>query len=150
MASHRQTLLETARQFCDAFADKKPLDEMFSYFSSSEDVMAFEHGLPQLAPFLGREFRGQKGLKEYFDLLSSTLSYENMAFSHLFVDPEVSKVSVRGRATFTWTRTGQSWHEVFTYVLEFDDDIKVKTYEIWADSGAAYLASRAELKEASR
>lgn len=70
-----------------------------------------------------------------------------MAFSHLFVDPEVSKVSVRGRARFTWTSTRQSWNEVFTYVLEFDDDCKVLTYEIWADSGAAYLASKGELKQ---
>ena len=145
MSDRRQTLLVAAREFCDAFADKKPPSELFAYFSSSDDVMAYEHGLPQLAPFLGRQFTGQKGLREYFDLLSSALSYENMAFSHLFVDPEVSKVSVRGRATFTWTSTGQSWDEVFTYVLEFDDDVKVKTYEIWADSGAAYLASRGEL-----
>ena len=147
MSTHRQNLLNTTRSFCEAFADKVPPSELFSYFSPSDDVMAYEHGLPQLAPFLGREFRGQKGLKQYFDLLSSCLSYENMAFSHLFVDPEVSKVSVRGRARFTWTSTGQIWDEVFTYVLEFDDDFKVKTYEIWADSGAAYLASKGELKQ---
>jgi hypothetical protein len=149
MSTHRQKLLIAARAFCDAFADKTPPAEMFNYFSASDDVLAYEHGLPQLAPFLGREFRGQRGLKEYFDLLSSRLSYENMAFSHLFVDPEVSKVSVRGRATFTWTSTGQSWDEVFTYVLEFDDELKVKTYEIWADSGAAYLASKGELEQGS-
>lgn len=84
---------------------------------------------------------------QYFELLATLLSYENMAFSHLFVDPEVSKVSVRGRATFTWLGTGQTWDEVFTYVLEFDEESKVKTYEIWADSGAAYLASRGELRK---
>ena len=146
MTTYRQDLLFTARQFCEAFADKKPQEELFSFFSSSEDVMAYEHGLQQLAPFLGREYKGQHGLKQYFDLLASHLSYEHMAFSHLFVDPVVSKVSVRGRAKFTWTSTGQSWDEVFTYVLEFDEDIKVKTYEVWADSGAAFLASRGELK----
>lgn len=147
MTEKRQLLLNATREFCEAFADKKPPSELFSHFSASDDVMAYEHGLPQLAPFLGREFRGQKGLQLYFDLLSSHLSYEDMAFSHLFVDPEVSKVSVRGRATFTWTSTGQSWDEIFTYVLEFDNDVKVKTYEIWADSGAAHLASKGELKQ---
>ena len=146
MTNQRQRLLNATREFCDAFADKKPPSELFSHFSASDDVMAYEHGLPQLAPFLGREFRGQKGLQEYFDLLASHLSYEDMAFSHAFVDPEVSKVSVRGRATFTWTSTGQSWDEIFTYVLEFDSDFRVQTYEIWADSGAAYLASKGELK----
>lgn len=145
MSERRQQLLFAARAFCDAFADKKPPAEIFSYFSASDDVLALEHGLPRLAPFLGRKFRGQQGLREYFGILASNLSYEHMSFSHLFVDPEVSKVSVRGRARFTWIGTGQSWDEVFTYVLEFDDDAKIKVYEIWADSGAAYLASKGEL-----
>jgi hypothetical protein len=109
--------------------------------------LIYEHGLPQLLPFLGREFRGQEGLTEYFGLLSKLLKYEDMAFSHLFVDPEVMKVSARGRARFTWLSTHQSWDEVFTYVLEFDEEMKVKTYEVWADTAAAYLASKGELKE---
>ena len=97
MSSHRQSLLLKTRAFCEAFADKiAPNTIISTYFSSSPDILVYEHGLPQLAPFLGREFRGQAGLQSYFDLISSTLSYENMAFSHLFVDPEVSKVSVRG------------------------------------------------------
>jgi hypothetical protein len=32
-------------------------------------------------------------------------------------------------------------------VLAFDRDCKVTKYEIWADSGAAYLAERGELTE---
>ena len=69
-----------------------------------------------------------------------------MRFSNYIVDAEVGKVSVRGEAMFTNNKTGQSWDEVFTYVLEFDGDNKVKKYEVWADSGAAYLAARGELK----
>lgn len=143
----RDQLLSAAQSFCDAFAGQKPPEEIFSHFSASDDVLALEHGLPQLAPFLGREFRGQKGLQEYFQLLSSNLKYENMRFSNFVVDPEVSKVSVRGEAKFTWTSTGQGWDEIFTYVLEFDESTKVKVYEIWADSGAAYLASKGLLKQ---
>lgn len=118
---------------------------IFSHFSSSEDVLALEHGLPQLAPFLGREFRGHDGLQAYFGLLGTHLTYENMSFGWYFVDQEENKVSVRGEARFTWTSTGQSWDEVFTYVLEFDEQAKVKVYEVWADSGAAYLASKGQL-----
>ncbi|KIW94871.1 uncharacterized protein Z519_04849 [Cladophialophora bantiana CBS 173.52] len=141
----RDTLLAAAQAFCNSFANKEAPDKVFSHFSSAEDVLALEHGLPQLAPFLGREFRGHHGLEEYFGLLSSTLKYENMRFSNFVVDPLVSKVSVRGEAKFIWTETGQSWDEVFTYVLEFDEESKVKVYEIWADSGAAYLASKGQL-----
>ncbi|OAL35392.1 hypothetical protein AYO20_05242 [Fonsecaea nubica] len=135
MPSHapdRETLLSAAQAFCNSFASKEAPDKIFSHFSSSDDVLALEHGLPQLAPFLGREFRGHKGLQEYFGLLSSNLTYENMRFANFVVDPLVSKVSVRGEAKFTWTETGQSWDEVFTYVLEFDQEYKVKVYEIWA------------------
>ncbi|RVX70969.1 hypothetical protein B0A52_06127 [Exophiala mesophila] len=143
---NRQDLLTAAKQFCEAFAKQKPPAEILSHFSSSENVLAFEHGLPELAPFLGREFRGQSGLQEYFNILSSLLSYENMRFGNYLVDVDTSKVSIRGEARFTWTSTGQAWDEVFTYVLEFDQENKVKVYEIWADSGAAYLASKGQLK----
>ncbi|KIX04055.1 uncharacterized protein Z518_07608 [Rhinocladiella mackenziei CBS 650.93] len=145
-SSSRDQLLAAAQAFCNAFADHKPPEEILGHFSASDDILALEHGLPELAPFLGREFRGQNGIREYSQLLSSTLSYEEMRFCDFVVDPEVSKVSVRGKARFTWTSTGQSWDEVFTYVLEFDDNDKVKVYEIWADSGAAYLASKGRLK----
>ncbi len=146
-STSRQDLLSAAQAFCNTFAEQKPPEEIFSHFSSAKDVLAVEHGLPQLAPFLGREFRGQDGIREYFQLLSSNLKYENMHFGNFVVDAEVSKVSCRGQARFTWTSTGQGWDEVFTYVLEFDQDNKVKVYEIWADSGAAYLASKGQLEQ---
>ncbi|KIW58537.1 hypothetical protein PV05_03047 [Exophiala xenobiotica] len=130
-STSRQDLLSAAEAFCNTFAEQKPPEEIFSHFSSAKDVLAVEHGLPQLAPFLGREFRGQDGIREYFQLLSSNLKYENMHFGNFVVDAEVSK----------------GWDEVFTYVLEFDPDNKVKVYEIWADSGAAYLASKGQLEQ---
>lgn len=142
----REHILSAAQAFCASFANHDSPENIFSHFSASDDVLVFEHGLPQLAPFLGREFRGIKGIQEYFGILSSTLTYDKMRFSNFVVDPETSKVSVRGEAKFTWTSTDQSWDEVFTYVLEFDKDLKVKVYEIWADSGAAYLASKSLLK----
>ena len=61
------------------------------------------------------------------------------------MDTQSKKVSVTGNATFTWISTGNSWQETFTYALAFDDNYKLIVYEVWADSGAAYLASRGEL-----
>jgi hypothetical protein len=54
-------------------------------------------------------------------------------------------VSVKGRAKFTWIKTRQSWDETFTYTLDFDDEAKVTDYQVWADSGAAYLARLGQL-----
>ncbi|OTA97652.1 hypothetical protein M434DRAFT_65169 [Hypoxylon sp. CO27-5] len=148
MPHHKRTeLLEAATAFCDSFAQKKPLDEILSHFSSTDNIVAYEHGLPELAPFLGREFRGREGVQEYFKIISACLNYENMRFADYIVDAVGNRVAVRGTAKFTWTATGESWDEVFAYALKFDDEHKVVSYEIWADSGAAYLASKGRLKE---
>ncbi|KAL5512701.1 hypothetical protein ACEPAG_2967 [Sanghuangporus baumii] len=145
MSSQRGQLLAAAHAFCDTFAAQKPLDEILNLFVNGEDTLCVEHGLQQLAPFLGRHFAGPDGVKRYFTIIADLLSYDNMHFSEYFTDAETRMVSVKGRATFTWKDTGNSWDEVFTYRLQFDDQLKVKVYEVWADSGAAYLASRGEL-----
>ncbi|KAI0862630.1 transcription elongation factor S-II [Xylaria cubensis] len=163
----RADLLAAARAFCDSFAQKKPLDEILSHFATTttgdggEEVIVHEHGLPRLAPFLGRDFRGVDGAREYFEIVGKHLKYEDMQFVEFVVDAESQggnedrdgtrkgdgggKVAVRGKARFTWNETGQSWDETFVYVLRFDGRGKLVRYEVWADSGAAYLARRGEL-----
>ncbi|KAI0456128.1 hypothetical protein F5B21DRAFT_522862 [Xylaria acuta] len=178
----RAELLAAARAFCDSFALKKSLDEILSHFASTSEsgddgeggqghgqghghgqvVVVHEHGLPRLAPFLGRDFRGLDGAREYFETVGRCLRYEDMRFVEFFVadaaggrdgdgdegkdgGDEGGKVAVRGKARFTWNETNQSWDETFVYVLRFDGGKKLVRYEIWADSGAAYLAKRGEL-----
>ncbi|KAI1144368.1 hypothetical protein F5Y05DRAFT_407764 [Hypoxylon sp. FL0543] len=146
----RAQLLEAATAFCEAFAQKKPPDEILHHFSPSDAIRAHEHGLPELAPFLGREFRGRAGVREYFQTVAACLSYEDMRFADYVVDAAENRVAVRGTARFTAAATGESWDEVFAYALTFDDDRKVVSYEVWADTGAAYLASKGQLKELRR
>lgn len=146
MYEDREKLLSAAKAFCQAFADKKSLDEIVSHFSESDEVRAIELGDDRLAPFLGRTFDSISGIKEYFKAIS-VLSYENMKFDEYIVDTETAKVSVVGMAQFTWIETGESWHETFTYRLSFDQAYRVKTYSVWADTGAAYLASQGKLKD---
>jgi hypothetical protein len=143
----RQSLTDAACAFCDAFSAKEPPSSILMHFSSAhvDDIIAFEHGLPKLAPFLGRRFTGADGIRSYFDIIGECLSYTDMRFSNYIVDPFSNQVSVHGEARFTWKSTDQSWDEVFTYVLGFDEHLKVLKYEIWADSGAAYLASKGML-----
>ncbi|KAF2972100.1 hypothetical protein GQX73_g1470 [Xylaria multiplex] len=158
-APTRTELLEAAKGFCDSFAQKRSLDEILSHFSpggeagkeKKNDIIVLEHGLPRLAPFLGREFRGLEGAREYFETVGRYLSYEDMRFVEYVADAdgegegEGGKVVARGKARFTWTETSQSWDETFVYVLQFDECVKLTRYEVWADSGAAYLAARGEL-----
>lgn len=64
------------------------------------------------------------------------------------VDPVACKVACKGTARFRWTEgpgAGQAWDEQFAYILDFDDECKVTEYQVWADSGAAYLARLGQL-----
>ena len=146
MSTDRGKLFHAASGLCDAFACKKSLDEILSFFADSPDIFAMEHGHPGLAPFLGRRFTGRSGVEDYFKALS-VLSYQSMNFTDYIIDTAVMKVSVLGQAEFTWSETGEKWDETFTYRLTFDGSFKVKAYEVWADTGAAYLASKGKLED---
>jgi hypothetical protein len=143
----REELLKYSRALCEAFANHGSMDEIVACFSTRQpdDIRLFEHGLPQLAPFLGRSFQGAQGIQEYFTVVAEALSYQEMSFSDYIVDAELRVVSVRGKAKFTWKSTGKSWDEVFIYRLQLDEEGKILVYEVWADSGAAYLASKGDL-----
>ncbi|KAI1340535.1 hypothetical protein F5Y15DRAFT_378960 [Xylariaceae sp. FL0016] len=166
----RQDLLAAATAFCEAFAKKKPLEEIMGHFAAERDreageesggavrISAFEYGLPCLAPFLGRKFEGMEGVRRYFGLLADCLAYEDMRFGDYVVDAVAGRVGVKGSARFTWIEGEKgdgegSWDEVFTYALgmvQQDGVWKVQSYEIWADSGAAYLARTGELGRVRR
>ncbi|KAI0657984.1 hypothetical protein C8Q70DRAFT_253072 [Cubamyces menziesii] len=147
----RAQLLRTAQALCSAFAAKADISTLLSHFSSTHQISAYEHGLPVLAPFLGRPFTGRAGptsVRAYFELLQQHLTYENVEFGEWVVDEAAARVTVVGSAKFTWNEgkgTGQTWEECFIYMLDFDQAAKVTDYQVWADSGAAYLARVGEL-----
>lgn len=100
-----------------------------------------------MAQFLGRSFDGLDGVRSYLETITTLLSYENMEFSEFIVDAEARKVVCKGKAKFTWIETRESWQETFVYMLDFDDEGKITDYQVWADSGAAYLASKGKLEK---
>lgn len=140
----RGDLLKSAESFCNSFADKKPVEEVLSHFSTTHATSCFEHGLPALAPFLGRTFTKPA---EYLGTIAKYLTYKNMRFFAYMVDVETRKVGVQGSASFTWIETEESWDEVITYVLDFDDEAKITDWRVRADTGAAYLAKEGKLKD---
>lgn len=147
MASTRQQLVQATQSFCDAFTNRADIPTILTHFSQTENIIAYEHGNRALAPFLGRSFEGVDGVKKYFEIIGSLLAYEDIRFGEFVVDTEERKVAVKGWGRFTWLETGESWNEIFAYVLDFDEAEKIVRYQIWADSGAAYLARIGKLKE---
>lgn len=138
----RHQLKRAAETFCDAFSQKKDVNYILSLFSTTNPISAVEYGDPSLAPFLGKAFEGREGVKEYFGTIGRLLAYENMSFSEYVVDAEERKVAVKGKAKFTWQETGKTWDETFSYVLDFDEGAKLTRYQVWSDTGSAYLASQ--------
>ena len=116
--------------------------------NTSSPIRIFEHGLPELAPFIGRSFYGIQGITDYFTIISNTLEYENMYFYDYTVDIETKVVSVRGKAKFIWKSTKKYWNEIFIYRIQLDNEYKILIYEVWADTGAAYLASQQSINQA--
>ncbi|KAF9452159.1 hypothetical protein P691DRAFT_756623 [Macrolepiota fuliginosa MF-IS2] len=147
MLLSRQNLIQATQAFCDAFANKADISTILTYFSKTTTIIAFEHGEPALVPFLGRAFEGFEGVKRYFEIIGTLLAYHDLKFSEFIVDTEARKVSVKGEGIFTWLETMESWDETFTYVLDFDEEAKVVRYQVWADTGAAYLASIGKLDD---
>lgn len=145
MNPSREILVAAAQSFCDAFSQKQDIPILLSYFSTTHQVFAIEHGESRLAPFLGRKFTELSGVQEYFEIIGSLLSYEKVAFSEFVVDTDRNCVALKGKGRFTWLSTENSWDEIFAYMLSFDDELKVVEYQVWADSGAAYLARLGQL-----
>lgn len=141
----RKHLIQAAEIFTQALLANHDPEHVLN--ALADRVVIHEHGLKQLAPFLGRQFHGVEGAKEYFNILASTVILKEGKVQAIFVDPEKSQVTVKGQAKFIWKSTAQTWDEIWSFLLEFDSEYKVKVYEVWGDPGAAYLASQGLLKQ---
>ncbi|KAE8378575.1 hypothetical protein BDV26DRAFT_292106 [Aspergillus bertholletiae] len=150
----RHALINRTRTLCQNFSHQADLTTLLSNFTQEHPPpTALEHGLPQLAPFLGRAFTGHEGLRQYFGMLAELLTMERMEFEpeeDWVVDERAMAVSLRGKARFRWNETGQAWEETFAYRIglteaEEGGEVKVVFYEVWADTGAAYLARIGQL-----
>jgi hypothetical protein len=154
----RETLLCAAQSLCGDFSAGCPTAVLLSHFATTLPPTAIEHGHPDLAPFLGRSFLGRDEVARYFDMIASLLTFENMRFSDYVIDTDILSVSCKGQARFTWKETNQCWDEVFTYTLNFVEEgprdahreVRVRKYQVWADTGALWLASQGKLEELER
>ncbi|KAL4778240.1 hypothetical protein BJX76DRAFT_362919 [Aspergillus varians] len=152
----RADLTAATASLCTAFSTGADIPTLLSTFTTSPAPQIHEHGHPGLTPFLGRTFTGRDGVTDYFNILDVNLGVEEMWFDEeqsWVVDTENKVVCLRGRARFVSKVSGEKWDEVFIYRIslaaEEEGGWKVRVYEIWADTGAAYLAGRGELRNLS-
>ena len=100
-------------------------------------VVIHEYG-PQTKglPFLGRDFKGFEGVKQYSNALSDTLDIIRM---ELVAEQNSSGfggvVFTKGRGTFAVKRTQKDWDESFINRIEVNEEGKIVRYEVFAVSG---------------
>ncbi|KAL3475066.1 hypothetical protein BJX99DRAFT_167960 [Aspergillus californicus] len=152
----RETLTTATKSLCTAFSTSAQLETVLETFTHNPAPQIHEHGLQCLAPFLGRTFTGRDGARDYFTRLNECLGIKEMVFDdekEWVVDERCMAVNLRGRAKFSAKGSGEEWEEVFAYRISLAEqadgrskgEVKVQGYEVWADTGAAYLAMRGML-----
>ena len=103
-------------------------------------VVIHEYG-PQTAalPFLGRDFKGFEGVKQYSNALSDTLDIIRMEWVELVAEQRSSGlggvVFTKGVGTFAIKRTQKDWKETYVNRIEVNEEGKVVRYEVFAVSG---------------
>lgn len=129
----RTTLLEPVQTLLKALTTTPlSISHLLSTFTTNPLPLVHEHGLPQLAPFLGRSFTGQDGVARYFELLAQDLDIQDMTFEPedtWLVDDVAMAVALRGSARFVWRRSGQGWDETFLYRVAVAEDVRSEENE---------------------
>ena len=102
-------------------------------------VVVHEHG-PQTSvlPFLGRDFEGFEGVKQYLNALSETLDIMRMEWVELVAEQKSSGlggvVFAKGLGTFAIKRTTKRWNETFINRIEVNEEGQIVRYDIFAVS----------------
>ncbi|KAL4873539.1 hypothetical protein BDV12DRAFT_80300 [Aspergillus spectabilis] len=157
---HRRTpLINATSALTTAFASRAPLGTLVSQFTVLPAAQAREHGHPKLGTFMGHTFIGHKGVGEYFNLVEKQMRLREIIFddeSDWVVDTEKSVVCLRGKARWQDKLSEEEWDEIFAYRVALAEEeseqskekgeLKVRFYEVWADTGAAFLANGGSLR----
>ena len=103
-------------------------------------VVIHEYGPQTKAlPFLGRDFKGFEGVKQYSNALSDTLDIIRMEWVELVAEQNSSGlggvVFTKGRGTFAIKRTQKDWNESYVNRIEVNEEGKIVRYEVFAVSG---------------
>ena len=106
-------------------------------------IVIHEYGPQTTAlPFLGRDFKGFEGVKQYSNALSDTLDIIRMEWVELVAEQNSSGlggvVFTKGLGTFAVKRTQKDWKETYINRIEVNEDGKIVRYEVFAVSGPSF------------
>ncbi|BGP27950.1 hypothetical protein Rt10032_c14g5290 [Rhodotorula toruloides] len=124
-----------------------------AYFTLWTAPCCWEHGPKghDKLPFLGEKFEGEEKVLKYWDLIGSVLKGKGSNFDER--DLLVREKERQGKARAVWTgdavwsvaETGKEWKEEVVWLFDLvkeGGDWKIQTWEVWADTLSAYLASQ--------
>ncbi|KAF7987020.1 hypothetical protein HWV62_123 [Athelia sp. TMB] len=115
--------------FADIAANK-PSKTLLAHFSTTDTVVLRHDCVYNPSPF---SFEGLHAVRSYFDLLSLNWKKSDMQIHSKEVDLTKSQVVLRASMRWTWRISGNSWREVFTCTLDYDEEVKVKKFIVETD-----------------
>lgn len=141
-------LAATLTHFRDAINDPSCSPSTFRAFFTTESdhpPVCVEHGPSGLAelPFLGKEFRGEEAILEYFHLIGTVFRGHGSRFE---ADGMMFKIRERehvhtaravwtGEATWSVQETGNKWDEKVVWAFDLlreGRQWKIERWEVWA------------------
>jgi hypothetical protein len=142
------TAIEVATSFAHALQPPVNPSSVFAYFS--EDATIYEHAtFPAAQPvtdFIGKEFKGKDGVKQYFDLLGQDFEPVKLVIDTWWVEEEENNgrevIGGKGESTWKAIKTGKQWSEEVVWKFEMVNtntrrpDWNIKRWEVFADPEA--------------
>ena len=135
----------TLFQFRDAMNDSSCQPSILRGFFVEHDPVCVEHGPSDIdgLPFLGRPFRGEPAILEYFSLIGTVLKGRGSNFdddSLLVRVAEKDHVHTAraiwtGTATWSAQETGKEWDEAVVWAFDLlreGREWKIQKWEVWA------------------
>jgi hypothetical protein len=123
-----QTLLQSAAKSLLAdIAAQKPTLSLLSHFSTTQTVTLQHDFIHSATPY---PFVGLHAVRSYFDLLALHWTRDDMQLYQCDVYADKLRVVIKASVQWTWRASKQSWREVFTCTLDFDELLKVKGFVV--------------------
>ena len=123
---HETELKVASQEFFKAFSLNITPQDMVSYFSTTYPVI-IQHA-PASCPHASvSRLIGPNALRSYFDLLATywIRSDVKIRISPQVVDKRTRSVLLGASVTWMWRKSGRKWTEDFTWMIEFDEGLKI-------------------------
>lgn len=132
-------LKASTKAFFDAFAVSTQPVKMLAFFSTQSPVILQHAPIECPHPQTSR-LDGSNAIRSYFDILATHWTRSDVKLRQApEIDAENRRVVVPASVVWKWRRSGRQFREIFTWTLEFDDNMKITSFVVKTISGTCVM-----------